>query len=94
MFSKHHTTRPNRSGAASFRGPGLEEGLRMLAKIKAELGVPVVTDIHEHDEVTAVAEVADVLQIPRVPLSANQPAASSGPNRKAGQCQKGSIYGT
>ncbi len=54
----------NRSGAASFRGPGLEEGLRMLAKIKAELGVPVVTDIHEHEEVAAVAEVADVLQIP------------------------------
>lgn len=54
----------NRSGAGSFRGPGLEEGLKLLAKIKAELGVPVVTDIHEHQEVDAVAEVADVLQIP------------------------------
>jgi 2-dehydro-3-deoxyphosphooctonate aldolase (KDO 8-P synthase) len=54
----------NRSGAASFRGPGLEKGLNLLAKIKTELGVPVVTDIHEREEVAAVAEVADVLQIP------------------------------
>ena len=54
----------NRSSANSFRGLGIEEGLRVLQKIKAEIGVPVLTDIHESAQVAAVAEVADVLQIP------------------------------
>ncbi len=54
----------NRSSANSFRGLGMEEGLRVLQKIKAEIGVPVLTDIHESAQVAAVAEVADVLQIP------------------------------
>ncbi|NOT59215.1 MAG: 3-deoxy-8-phosphooctulonate synthase [Acidobacteria bacterium] len=54
----------NRSSGAAFRGLGMDEGLRILAKIKAEVGVPVLTDIHESTQVTAVAEVADVLQIP------------------------------
>ncbi|MFN7930504.1 MAG: 3-deoxy-8-phosphooctulonate synthase [Blastocatellia bacterium] len=54
----------NRSSISSFRGLGMDEGLRVLAKIKAEIGVPVLTDIHESPQVAAVAEVADVLQIP------------------------------
>lgn len=54
----------NRSSISSFRGLGMEEGLRVLAKIKAEIGVPVLTDIHESSQVAAVAEVVDVLQIP------------------------------
>ena len=54
----------NRSSIKSFRGPGLEEGLKILAKIKNELGVPIVTDIHESYQAEKVAEVADVLQIP------------------------------
>ena len=54
----------NRSSNNSFRGLGMDEGLRVLAKIKAEIGVPVVTDIHESAQVAAVAEVVDVLQIP------------------------------
>lgn len=54
----------NRSSYASHRGPGLQEGLNILAAIKQELGVPVVTDIHEVCQVEAVAQVADVLQIP------------------------------
>ena len=54
----------NRSSANSFRGLGIAEGLRVLQKIKAEIGVPVLTDIHESAQVAAVAEVADVLQIP------------------------------
>ena len=48
----------------SFRGPGLDEGLRVLAAVKAEVGVPVLTDIHEPGQAAAAAEVADVLQIP------------------------------
>jgi len=54
----------NRSSAGSRRGPGLEEGLRMLEKIKKTFDVPVLTDIHETGQVAAVAEVCDVLQIP------------------------------
>ncbi|MBR4909154.1 MAG: 3-deoxy-8-phosphooctulonate synthase [Acidaminococcaceae bacterium] len=54
----------NRSSYDSFRGPGLEEGLKQLAAIKKELGVPVVSDIHETYQVEKAAEVLDVLQIP------------------------------
>ncbi len=54
----------NRSSNNSFRGLGMEEGLRVLAKIKAEIGVPVLTDIHESVQVATVSEVVDVLQIP------------------------------
>src|SRR5215813_11939105 len=54
----------NRSSARSFRGFGLEEGLRILQRVKDEVGVPVITDVHESDQVRAAAEVADVLQIP------------------------------
>ena len=54
----------NRSSTNSFRGLGMDEGLRVLAKIKSEIGVPVLTDIHESVQVATVAEVVDVLQIP------------------------------
>ena len=54
----------NRSSVKAFRGPGLKEGLRILAKIKADLGVPILTDIHESMQAAAVAEVVDILQIP------------------------------
>jgi 2-dehydro-3-deoxyphosphooctonate aldolase (KDO 8-P synthase) len=54
----------NRSSGAAFRGLGMDEGLRILAQIKREVGVPVITDIHESWQVAAVAEVANVLQIP------------------------------
>jgi len=54
----------NRSSGASFRGPGMERGLEILAKVKRELKVPVLTDVHREDEVAAVAAVVDVLQTP------------------------------
>ena len=54
----------NRSSYDSFRGPGLEEGLKQLAAIKKELGVPVVSDVHETWQVEKAAEVLDVIQIP------------------------------
>ena len=54
----------NRTSIESFRGPGLEGGLRVLARVKASLAVPVLTDIHEVSQVSPAAEVADVLQIP------------------------------
>jgi 2-dehydro-3-deoxyphosphooctonate aldolase (KDO 8-P synthase) len=54
----------NRTSMRSFRGPGLAEGLRILKKVKDEIHIPVLTDVHETADVGKVAEVADVLQIP------------------------------
>ncbi len=54
----------NRSSAASFRGPGLEAGLNILAEVKAQLGVPLLTDVHEDTPLAEVASVVDVLQTP------------------------------
>jgi len=54
----------NRTSIRSFRGPGIKEGLRILKKIKHEVNVPVLTDVHETADVSKVAEVVDVLQIP------------------------------
>ncbi|GMU73273.1 MAG: 3-deoxy-8-phosphooctulonate synthase [Burkholderiales bacterium] len=54
----------NRSSHASYRGPGIDEGLSILAEVKRQVGVPVLTDVHEADEIATVAEVVDVLQTP------------------------------
>jgi 2-dehydro-3-deoxyphosphooctonate aldolase (KDO 8-P synthase) len=54
----------NRSSLGSFRGPGLERGLDILAGVKAKLGVPILTDVHDVSQVERTAQVADVLQIP------------------------------
>ena len=54
----------NRTSMRSFRGPGLAEGLRILKKVKNEVHVPILTDVHETADVPKVAEVADILQIP------------------------------
>jgi 2-dehydro-3-deoxyphosphooctonate aldolase (KDO 8-P synthase) len=54
----------NRTSAASYRGPGLDAGLRILADIKGATGLPILTDIHEPSQAAPAAEVADVLQIP------------------------------
>ncbi len=54
----------NRSSILSFSGVGLEEGLRILKKVKQDFDVPILTDVHETDEINSVAKVADVIQIP------------------------------
>ena len=54
----------NRSSASSFRGPGMDAGLKVLAEVRAQLGVPVLTDVHEDTDMSAVAAVVDVLQTP------------------------------
>lgn len=54
----------NRSSASSYRGPGLEKGLKILADVKQEFGLPVITDIHESRQALPVGEVANVIQIP------------------------------
>lgn len=54
----------NRTSARSFRGPGIEEGLRVLAAVRAKVGVPLLTDVHTEQQVKAAGEVVEVLQIP------------------------------
>jgi len=54
----------NRTSIRSFRGPGVKEGLRILKKIKEQVGVPVLTDVHEVSDVASVADAVDILQIP------------------------------
>jgi 2-dehydro-3-deoxyphosphooctonate aldolase (KDO 8-P synthase) len=54
----------NRTSIRSFRGPGIKEGLRILKKIKDQLSIPILTDVHETADVAKVAEIVDVLQIP------------------------------
>ena len=64
VIYKSSFDKANRSSGTSFRGPGLEQGLRILEKVRRETGLPVLTDVHTEDQVSAVAEVVDVLQTP------------------------------
>ncbi|GAV21200.1 2-dehydro-3-deoxyphosphooctonate aldolase [Mariprofundus micogutta] len=64
LVFKSSFDKANRTSKDGFRGPGLQEGLRILQRVKDELGLPVITDIHEVDQVEAVAEVADIMQTP------------------------------
>jgi 2-dehydro-3-deoxyphosphooctonate aldolase (KDO 8-P synthase) len=64
LIFKASYDKANRTSLKSFRGPGIEEGLKVLSGIKRRLGVPILTDIHEANQAAPVAEVADVLQIP------------------------------
>ena len=54
----------NRTSLGAFRGPGIDEGLKILSKVRREIGVPVLTDVHETEQIAAAAEAVDVLQIP------------------------------
>ena len=63
-FFKSSFDKANRSSINSFRGPGMEKGLELLAQVKKEFDLPIVTDIHTPDQAAPVAEVADILQIP------------------------------
>lgn len=64
IYFKASFDKANRTSLSSYRGPGLERGLQMLADVKSKYGLPVLTDIHESYQAMPVAEVADVLQIP------------------------------
>ena len=64
LIFKSSFDKANRSSIDSFRGPGIDEGLNILAKIKKKYGIPLLTDIHLPEEIEKVAEVVDILQIP------------------------------
>lgn len=64
VIFKSSFDKANRSSDRSFRGPGIDEGLRILEKVRLETGLPVLTDVHEPGQVAAVAQVVDILQTP------------------------------
>ncbi|HKI60869.1 MAG TPA: 3-deoxy-8-phosphooctulonate synthase [Mariprofundaceae bacterium] len=64
LIFKSSFDKANRTSKDGFRGPGLQEGLKILQRVKDEVGVPVVTDVHTPEQASAVAEVADILQTP------------------------------
>jgi 2-dehydro-3-deoxyphosphooctonate aldolase (KDO 8-P synthase) len=64
LIYKSSFDKANRSSGTSFRGPGIEEGLRILEKVREETGLPVLTDVHTEDQVRMAADVVDVLQTP------------------------------
>jgi 2-dehydro-3-deoxyphosphooctonate aldolase (KDO 8-P synthase) len=81
----------NRTSLESFRGPGLEEGLRILEKIKNETGVPVLTDVHEAADVAAVAGAVDVVQIPAFLCRQTNLLVEAGRHAKAINIKKGQF---
>ncbi len=64
LVFKASVDKANRSHVDSYRGPGFDEGLRILARVKAELGLPLVTDVHEPGQAKQAAEIVDCLQVP------------------------------
>lgn len=64
LIFKSSFDKANRTSVSSFRGPGIDKGLQILAEVKSELDIPIITDIHFPEQATAIAEVADIIQIP------------------------------
>jgi 2-dehydro-3-deoxyphosphooctonate aldolase (KDO 8-P synthase) len=81
----------NRSSNASFRGPGLTDGLVVLERVKAELGVPVLTDVHESEQVPTVARVVDILQVPAFLARQTDLVVACGHSGKAVNIKKGQF---
>jgi 2-dehydro-3-deoxyphosphooctonate aldolase (KDO 8-P synthase) len=81
----------NRTSLESFRGPGLEEGLRILKKVRQETGVPVLTDVHEAVDMPAVADAVDVVQIPAFLCRQTDLLVSAAKHAKAINIKKGQF---
>ena len=81
----------NRSSVSSYRGPGLKNGLKILAKIKKKTGLPILTDVHQASEVEAVAEVCDILQIPAFLSRQTDLLVAAGKSGRAVNIKKGQF---
>src|ERR1051326_953006 len=81
----------NRTSVESFRGPGLEEGLRILEKVRKATGVPVLTDVHAAADVSAVAEAVDVVQIPAFLCRQTDLLVEAGKHARAINIKKGQF---
>ena len=81
----------NRTSASAFRGPGMAEGLNILAKVKAQYGLPVVSDIHDQTQIAAAAEVLDIIQIPAFLSRQSDLLAAAGATGKTINVKKGQF---
>jgi 2-dehydro-3-deoxyphosphooctonate aldolase (KDO 8-P synthase) len=91
MVFKASFDKANRTSAASYRGPGLVEGLRILAAVKRESGLPILTDIHEPAHAGPAAEVADILQIPAFLCRQTDLLAAAGRTGRVVNIKKGQF---
>jgi 2-dehydro-3-deoxyphosphooctonate aldolase (KDO 8-P synthase) len=91
LIFKASYDKANRSSVGSFRGPGLEAGLRVLAKIKKRTGLPILTDVHEIGHVGPAAEVCDVLQIPAFLSRQTDLLVAVGRSGRAANIKKGQF---
>jgi len=81
----------NRTSVSSFRGPGMDEGLRILARVKSDIGVPVLSDVHDLNQVAPAAEVLDVLQIPAFLSRQTDLLAAAGATGRVVNVKKGQF---
>jgi 2-dehydro-3-deoxyphosphooctonate aldolase (KDO 8-P synthase) len=91
LVYKSSFDKANRSSVESFRGEGMEFGLEVLAQVKAEVGVPIITDIHEPWQAEKTAEVADILQIPAFLCRQTDLLIAAAQTRKAVNVKKGQF---
>ena len=93
LIFKASYDKANRTSVTSYRGPGMKEGLRILAKVKEALGVPVISDIHSIEQVAPAAEVLDVLQIPAFLCRQTDLVVAAAAERQGDQYQEGTVPG-
>ena len=91
LIFKASYDKANRSSSGSYRGPGAAEGLRVLARVREEVGVPVLTDVHEVGQVPAAAEACDVLQIPAFLCRQTDLLVAAGRTGRAVNIKKGQF---
>lgn len=91
LIYKASYEKANRSSAASFRGPGLAEGLEILAAVREKTGLPITTDVHSEEEATAAGEVVDVIQIPAFLCRQNRLLESAAATGKVVNVKKGQF---
>jgi 2-dehydro-3-deoxyphosphooctonate aldolase (KDO 8-P synthase) len=91
LIFKASYDKANRSSLASFRGPGIEEGLRILGRIRERFGLPVLTDVHEVAQVESAAEVCDVLQVPAFLSRQTDLLVAAGRSGRAVNLKKGQF---
>jgi 2-dehydro-3-deoxyphosphooctonate aldolase (KDO 8-P synthase) len=91
LIFKASYDKANRSSVKSFRGPGMKEGLRILAKVKKKFALPVLTDVHETAQAKAAAEVCDVIQIPAFLCRQTDLLVAAGKTGRAVNIKKGQF---
>jgi 2-dehydro-3-deoxyphosphooctonate aldolase (KDO 8-P synthase) len=91
LIFKASYDKANRTSVNSFRGPGLAQGLEILARVKAEVGLPVLSDVHQVSDVAIAAEVLDVLQIPAFLCRQTDLLVAAGQTGKAVNLKKGQF---